>query len=54
MCSSSDIGVDGLGICLGLVLKFVDRSEGGFATDGSEVSSLKNGALVVNSSRRCG
>ena len=51
MCSSSKIGVDGLGICLDLVLKLVERFEGGFATDGSEVSSLEKGVLVINVAR---
>ena len=37
MCSSYNILVDGLGICLDLVLKLVEFLDGGFAKDGSEV-----------------
>ena len=48
MCSSSDIGVDGLVVCLHLVSKLVEHFEGGFATDGSDISSLENGVLVIN------
>ena len=48
MCSSSGIGVDGLGVCVDLVLKLVERFEGGFAMDGSEVRSLGKGVLVIN------
>ena len=48
MCSSSEIGVDGLGVCIDLVLKPVECFEGDFDTDGSEVSSIKEGVLVVN------
>ena len=48
MCSSSNIGVDGLGIFLDLVLKLVERFKGGFSTDGSHVSLLEKGDLVMN------
>ena len=33
MSSSSDIGVDRFRVCLDLVLKLVERFEGGFAMD---------------------
>ena len=48
MCSSSDIRVDRIGVCLDLVSKLVERFKGGFATDGSEVSSLEEGILGIN------
>ena len=48
MCSSSEILVDGLGVCFYLVPKLVESFEGGFATDGSEVGSLEKGVLVIN------
>ena len=51
MCSSSKIGVDGLGVCLDLVLKLVERFEGGFDTDGSDFILLEEGVLVMNSAR---
>ena len=54
MCSSSDIGVDGIGVFLDLFSKFVERFEGGFTTNGSEVRSLKNGVLVINVARNGG
>ena len=50
MCSSSDIGIDSLRVGFNLVLKLVERFEGGFATDGSEVISLKEGVFVINRS----
>ena len=57
MFSSSEIGVDGIGICLDLVSKFVECFEGGSAMEVSEVRSLKKGFLVMNSAchgrRRC-
>ena len=46
MCSSSDIQVDGLGVCFNFVLKIVERFGGGFATDGREVGLLEQGVLV--------
>ena len=48
MCSSSEIGVDGLGIYLDIVSNLVERFEGSFDTDCSEVSSLEEGILVIN------
>ena len=48
MCSSSQIGVDGLRVGLGLVLNLVEHFEGGFATDWSEVCSLEDGVLVID------
>ena len=48
MCSSSKIVVDALGVFLDLVLKLVERFEGGFAKYWSEVSLLKKGVLVIN------
>ena len=41
MCFSSEVLVDRLGVCFYLVPKLVERFEGGFATDGSEVGSLE-------------
>ena len=38
---SSDIGVDGLVVCLDIIKKRVERFKGGFAMDGSEVRSLE-------------
>ena len=46
MFSSSDILLDGLGVCFYLVPNLVESFEGGFATDGSEVGSLEKGVLV--------
>ena len=37
MCSSSEIGVDGLNVGLDLVLKLVESFKGGFDTYWSEV-----------------
>ena len=54
MCSSYEIGVDRLGICLDIISKLVDHFEGGFTTDGSEVSLLEEGVLVINKSRHGG
>ena len=51
MCSSSKIGVDGLGVCLDLVSKLVECFGGWFFTDGSEVSSHKEGVLLINRAR---
>ena len=48
MCSSSKIGVDGLEFCLDIVWKVVERFEGWFVTDGSEVRLIENGVLVIN------
>ena len=48
MCSSSEIGLYGIVVCFDLVLKLVERLEGGFAMDGSEFSLLEKGVLVVN------
>ena len=48
MYSSSDIGVGGLRVGINLVSNIVENFEGGFATDGSEVSSLKEGVLVID------
>ena len=48
MCYYSDIGVDGLGVCLDLILNLVERFEGGFATDGIEVSFFEEGILGIN------
>ena len=50
MCSTYKVEVNVFGVFLDLVLKLVERFEVGFATDGSEVSSLKEGVLVVNRS----
>ena len=54
MCSSSDIGVDRLGVFVDLVPKLVDRFEGGFATNGSEGSFLKEGVLIIHRARHDG
>ena len=54
MCSSSKTGVNGLGLCLDLVSNIVERLEGGFITDGSDVSSLKAGVLIINRTRNDG
>ena len=54
MRSSSEIGVYGLGVCLDLISKIVERFKGGFATDGSEVSSLEEGILVMDRARHVG
>ena len=51
MCSSSDILVNGIGVCFYLISKLVERFEGGFYTDGSEVSSFEEGVFVVNIDR---
>ena len=51
MCSSSEIRVDRLGVCLDLVLNILERFEGEFSTGGSEVISLKEGVLVINRAR---
>ena len=48
MCSSSEIGVDGLGFYLDLFSKLVNRFECGLSMDGGEVSFLKKGVLVIN------
>ena len=48
MCSSSDIGVDRLGIFLDFVSHLVERFEDGFATVESEVSSLEKGVHIIN------
>ena len=45
MCSSSEIGVYGIFVCFDLVLKLVERLEGGFAMDGSEFSLLEKVSL---------
>ena len=47
MRSSSDIGLERLGVCLDLVSKRVESFEGGFATDGSDVGLLEEGVIVV-------
>ena len=54
MCSSSEIGVDGLGFFLNLILKIVERFEGGFAMNGSKANSLKYSVLVINRPRHGG
>ena len=54
MCYSSKIGLDGLGVCLDIVLKLMERFEGGFAMDGSEVILLEEGVLVINRARHGG
>ena len=51
MFYSSNIGVYGLGVFLDLVSNLVEHFEGGFATDGSDVSSLEKVVLVVNVAR---
>ena len=51
---SSESGVDGLDICLDIVSKLVERFEVGFTTDGSEVSSLEEGVLLINRARHGG
>ena len=48
MRSSSDIGLERLGVCLDLVSKLVESFEGGFATDGSEARSLEKGVFVID------
>ena len=48
MCFSSKSGVEILCVFLYFVSKLVDNSEGGFATDGSEVTSLEEDDLVNN------
>ena len=48
MCSSSNILVDSLGVGFNFVPKLVESFEGGFATDGSEFGSLKEGVFVIN------
>ena len=47
MCSSSEIGLYRLGVCLDLVSNIVEHFEGGFATDESEVSLLEEGVLEI-------
>ena len=54
MCSSSDIGVYGLDVCLDIVSKLVENFKGGFATDGSDVISPKKGVLEMNVARHGG
>ena len=54
MCSSSKIGDDGLEVCLDIFSKLVERFEGGFAMDGSEVRSTEKGVLVINVACNCG
>ena len=54
MCSSSEIGIDGLSICLDLFLEIVERFKGEFAMDGSDVSSLEEGVLVINKAHHGG
>ena len=51
MCSSSEIRVDRLGVCLDLVSNILERFEGEFSTGGSEFISLKEGVLVINRAR---
>ena len=51
MWSSSEIGVYRLVVCLDIFLKLVGRFEGDFATDGSYVSLIEEGVLLVN--RNC-
>ena len=51
MCYFSDISVDSLGVCFDLIPKLVERFESGFATDGSEIGSLKKGVFVANIAR---
>ena len=51
MCSSSEVGLYGLDVGFYSVSKLVERFEGGFATDGSEVASLEECVFVVNISR---
>ena len=51
MCSSSDILVDGLGVCFYFISKLVEHFRGGLATDESEVGLLKDGVFVVYVSR---
>ena len=48
MCSSSEIGVDGISVVLDFILKLVEHFEGGFAMNWSEVCSLEEGVLVVD------
>ena len=50
MCSSSEIRVDGLVVCLDIISKLAGHLKGGFSTDGSEVSSLEEGILEINRS----
>ena len=52
--SSSDIGVDGLGVFLYLISNLVERFKGSFAMDGSEVRLLEKGDLVINFSHHGG
>ena len=50
MCSSYEILLYRLGVCFYLVPNIVERSEGGFATDGSAVVLLKEIVFVINRS----
>ena len=51
MCSSSNIVVDVLDVCLDLISKLEERFKGGFATDGSVAGSLEEGVLEINTDR---
>ena len=51
ICSYSKIWVEGLGVCFNFISKLVDRLKGGFATNESEVGSLKEGVFVINIDR---
>ena len=51
--SSSDIGVYSLFVGLNLVSELVERFEGGFATVGSEVESLKEVVLIIDRACHC-
>ena len=49
MCSSSNIGINGIGVGLDFVSKLVESFKGGFAMDWSEFCSLEEGVLVIDS-----
>ena len=51
MFFSSDIAVDGIRVGLDIILRLVQRLEGGFAADWSEFFSLKKGVIVFD--RNC-
>ena len=48
MFSSSEILVDGFCVCLDLVLKLIERIEGGFVMDLSEFGLLECSFLVID------
>ena len=48
LCSSSNIGVDGLRVGLDIVLKLVESFKGELAMDWNEVCSLEECVLVID------